>query len=444
MNKEIQPLPSNESQQVSKNSSSEVLKRAEEVWGKAFASVAELFETKNTFDSQVVKVYPHMIGHKEGELRLIPYDNVFGIKQESLSAQLAQGEIAISIKHHSPSPMPNKLDDLKLQCTHIQMAVRVRDGVLTINNPRGYEGGLFGEPDYPMILLRPKFPSYITSEMQKAYIDNIRTWLVIANTFSQFPGDYDGGDPLGCIDKERILKYGKALLQALMGDQSAKDWLDKDENRLYCAELAYVALNLGIHFPLNERFIGADFSLIQKHIVEKAFLTENENPYVALVDLVMAPNNLDPIAILNGKELAIEPFCSADIIYHYIQNIVPRQHLGEVLGSELQSKVFDEIKPMLPNFLRLETTLEKEQFHILVQKIGQVIAGIYPNYLDFKLALKPILDELRVFSQKYGMAYIPPHCFLIRALENSLKKTNAGFFEWEYVGHGLHSIILKG
>lgn len=422
------------------------------IWGKQVVIPAELFQTVTQFPDKKITANTHWVSEYADKIKLIPYDDNLGMAQTEIAKDLKCGEIAISIKHHSPCPESELSEHIKLQCTHVQFAVGIKDGVITVNNPQPYQNGLFGEPDYPMIFVKPKFPSGVSDQEITAYTQNIRTWLVIANTFSTFPGDYNGSDPLTCIDKDKILKMGKALLGALQSNPTDIAWLQKPEQQLYCAELAFLALNLGLHFPLNKQNVGSNFEKIKQIIDTKGFLQQNENSYVKEIDISIAAENLKPIDSLvdihnEGKfwgGLALTPFCVADMIEQYIQRVIPRHELGEVDGSKYQSVVFEKIKPMLKEFLVIEGTEAEADFDAAVIEVSKIVARPHTTYDAFRAALHPVFNKLENLSLKYGYAYIPPHCFMVRASDYIIKQKQGGVLGWEYMGHGIHSSMLKG
>lgn len=488
-------------------------------------------------DGKPIKSPTHMMGQKEEDIRLIAYDDSLGVKQKDIARFLDEGEIAICIKHHSVKPDSDEKEMMKLQCTHIGIAVGVKDedgekGAITLNNPQNYQNGLFGEPTYPMIFIKPKFPSFFDDkpELKKAYADNIRTWAVIANTFTNFPGDYNGGDPLATRSPEQIKKLGDKLLQALAGTsaerQEAIAWLKDSKNQVYCAELAHVALNLGIHVPLNKETLGERFEAVKQALASKDFLSDNGNEdKVKLVGLKMAPSTLKPVAEVVpelqltgvgeglsknfGQGLAIEPFTVGDIVHQFIQKTVPREKLGEAMGSQLQAGMLAHAKPALydqlgmgaaslltdteklaaldaagishfntpPNMTYMDAA-QKKPLHKAYEaafaalpdtdprkakraglddfydnKLTPAVAkdwtneGGYPAFRAFvKTALLPVAQSITSPRDDGTGAFVPPHVFLTRATDMIENPTawniNKGFFQWQYVGHGLHSSML--
>src|SRR5262249_25570046 len=135
-------------------------------------------------------------------------------------------------------------------------------GAITVNNPQTYEQGKFGDEQYAMVFLRPVYPSYLSAAQKKAFETNVRTMLLGFNAVTNFPGDYNGGDPLGGRDPDHVREYVKEMVLALNGDATARDWFTKKENQVYCAELAFLSFSAGLLVPLNDAtmvpLVGAD------------------------------------------------------------------------------------------------------------------------------------------------------------------------------------------
>lgn len=435
---------------VSPDEGSLNLSKAQEIWGRQFRAPEDLFCTTTVLPGKEIISETHLLGLTPQELNLIEYDDSFGHAQTRIAEHIAPGEVAISIKHHSPRPQD--AEQIKLQCTHIQIAVGVKGGVVTVNNPQSYQRGLFGDEDYPMIFVKPKLPSNLTPSQTAEYIDNIRTWSVITNTFTKFPGNYDGGDPLTCVDKESILKMGHALINALKGDAAAREWLKHPDQFVYCAELALLSLNLGLYFPLNKHHLGAAFDEVQKALDSGLFLDENDNGYIKMIERTCAPDYMLPMdeVFSVGPEsekfwngMAVAPFCIADMVEHFIQKSVPRAKMGEVEGAKYQAIVFQKVRPSLKSYLKIEGRESEGHLENTLDEILKIISKPHVSYQEFRTEISPILQELSKISLKYGHAYIPPHCYLIRATEFIVSGRRNGVLGWEYLGHGLHGSLFN-
>lgn len=454
------------------------LKKAGEIWKRKCASLSDLFSTR----TGTVVSPTHMLGQPEDKIRLIAYSSPDKTRRrgdESEQTDLARfilpGEFAIAIKHHSPKPNRKIVERMKLQCTHIQVAIGVKKngkaGVIAISNPQNYYRrknnarvplGLFGTEDYPAIFIKPKFPDDFSPELKRQYLDNIRAWLIIANTFTRFPDEdrYNGNDPLMTINLRKIKILGDKLLQALNDKTEAAKWFYEAENRVYCGELAHIALNLGIYHPLNKTFLGEKwYEVVRRQFFSKKFLKYNSNRYVPQVSLEMAPETLEPITshIKNLSEnlqalfdphLAIQPFAMVEIMEKYIQKTIPRELLGEKVASA-QAELLSKTRLAFWKTMEIDKLSEEDfiraEMDTFFRRIVQAVGSDHGSYQKFGEALRPLLREAHYFMEKIGVelnAFIPPHCFLVRAT-NSLKgEPGQGVLGWQYLGHGLHECML--
>ena len=443
------------------------LDQANAAWGSHFTSLKEIFSTVTELpDGEVITSATHMLGQDEDSIRLIAYNDDLGVQQSDIGRFIAPGEIAIAIKHHSCSPDPDEKERMKLQCTHIQIAVGVETedcaGSITINNPQDYQEGLFGDVTYPMIFIKPQFPGQLTAKQQQAYVNNIRTWLVIANTFTEFPGNYNGGDPLATRSVAQIEELGDKLLEALGGEKEAIKWLRDSQHQVYCAELAHVSLNLGIHCPLSEAALGSDrFALLQQQLTTREFLSMNSNRHCQLIPLQAAPDDLKPIAEELGIQttepsdqdpfgdgLAIEPFTLADILERFIQETVPREQHGESLAP-VQSAILTKALPSLLDITGMSelhaTDPKRMAVEALYSELINLVAKEYADYQEFRASLHPLLLKAKTITgprDDGGGAFVPPHCFLVRATDCIEGRSDHGVLDWQYIGHGLHESVL--
>jgi hypothetical protein len=317
-----------------------------------------------------------------------------------------------------------------------------------------------------MIFVKPEFPEGLSNAETMAYVDNIRTWLTIANTFTDFPGDYNGGDPLGQRSPDQIRKLGDVLIKALTGtpeeQAEAEAWLADSKNEVYCAELAHVALNLGIHYPLNAENLGDRLEAVKAAISSKDFLSKNKNEYAPLIDLKMAPSDLQPIAnrvadvhesdVAPGKAfgsgMAIQPFTVADIVEQFVMRTVPREKMGEGMAP-VQAAMLQKAKPGLLEALKMDQLPETDPKRMAIEQLyGQLVQTVgtsHGSYAEFRGALKPLMmaAQQAVGPRDDGTgAFIPPHAYLVRATDAIEGKPHQGVLGWQYLGHGLHESLL--
>ncbi|WP_228035885.1 SDR family NAD(P)-dependent oxidoreductase [Oculatella sp. LEGE 06141] len=68
----------------------------------------------------------------------------------------------------------------------------------------------------------------------------------IANTFIPFAdSNFNGNDPLGIHNQEKVREAGEKLILAVYGDPKAISWLRESRNTAYCAELVSAGINIG-------------------------------------------------------------------------------------------------------------------------------------------------------------------------------------------------------
>jgi hypothetical protein len=206
----------------------------------------------------------------------LPYD-------VEVAKSVKPGDVYIYVKGHRPEHRfidtrdpraadPNAMKEhFKLQNTHISIAVGVKHangkaGAITLNNPQSYQNGRFGSKTYGGIFVKPVMPKYLTGRQQKGFMNNIRNMIAGFNAVSDFPGDYNGGDPLGVHNPKEVRKAVANMILAIAGKGAsarsadvqsgsvaakARQWFKDPKNQIYCAELAFVGMSAGMIVPLN-------------------------------------------------------------------------------------------------------------------------------------------------------------------------------------------------
>ncbi len=446
----------NESNSIRINNDNNIVKRAEYVFDKTFNSLKDLWQLQTEFpDGSIIKSDFHLFGKEEDQVNLISYDNEDGIYNNDLIKEMKNRRVAISIKHHVPKPLTDNIERMKLQATHMQLVIRSENNVFTLNNPQSYEDGLFGNENYPMTFMKLKYPKSLNEEQISQYEDNIVTWAAICNTYTKFPQDYNGGDELSIMNKDSLYTYGNQLLKALVGDGDALRWLTKPENHLYCAEYGVMALSLGINFPLNESYVSsALLDSVKKEIKKRNFLIHNANPNIDCLNLITPSNELKSFYDLGyvSKDsffdgaLAIKPFLISDMIMAFIKYSVPRGEQGEDLGK-YQVMLLEQSKNYISKFLPQEALDSNvSNIPILLDEIKKVLADIHSSYDEFNSFLSPYLEKLNDEVKKYSSSsnvFMPPHAYLVR-LHEELEAPREDILKLDYLGHGLHSSIVKG
>jgi hypothetical protein len=418
----------------------------------------------------------HLFG---APVNVIPYSNADGIKDAAgktvergdagIAKAFPRGVVGYAIKHHRPehrklSPQDiaaNMKEQVKLQDTHIEIVVGVsRDGepgAVTLNNPQDYEQGLFGTPGYSMVFVKPAWPSYLSANQIKAFNDNVRTMIAAFNTVSDFPGDYNGGDPLAAHDVPKLQEHVKQMVLAVGGDSAAQDFFKDPKNLVYCAELAFLGTSAGLHFPLNDATIvplvgqaawDAFKAELDKHNAGQAsnFTTLNENQRVKYVDLSLAPADLkgmpsySPDASDAGK-LAFKPMTMADILQHFLRTHVPREQLGEQLAP-VQGQLLEQMKPGVLEAMAMDQLPAADPKRVAVEQLFDALVGVvkksYANYAEFQAAVEPLMQQARKMTgprDDTGTGYFVPPSLLHVVAQG---KHPGGLIGLQYVGHGIH------
>ena len=421
----------------------------------------------------------------DAPMQLIPYsndDNVVDARGVSfprgdqvIAEAFPVGTVGYAVKHHRPEFRDLSLSDgsgmkehFKLQDTHIELVVGVeRDGApgaITLNNPQSYENGLFGSVDYPMFFVKPAFPDYVGTDEAQAFNDNIRTMMLGFNAVSNFPGDYNGGDPLAARDPKHVRAHTINMVKAIAGDEEARSWFKDAENLIYCAELAHVATSAGILVPLNEQTLvpevgqelwDAFVAEVDKQLAGEAsaFTEMNENPRAALVMPALAPEWLSPMPAYAPSDiqeeaeekLAFQPMTAADIVQQFMRTHIPREILGESLAP-VQGQVLVQMKPGLFESMGLDQLAEDDPARMAAEdvfmRLVEVVSTPYADYEAFQEALRPIMDEARALTgprdDSGNGLFVPPS--LLHVITQG--KHDGGLIGLDYVGHGLHVSML--
>ena len=446
---------------------------------KAVTSPEEAFSVRVDLGAAEITAPTHLF---DAEIQVIPYsneDNVvdaagvsFPRGDQVIAEAFPPGVIGYAIKHHRPEYRDLKLTDMgsgmkehfKLQDTHIELVVGVEregaPGAITLNNPQSYENGLFGSPDYPMIFVKPAFPDYVGADEAQAFNDNIRTMMLGFNAVSNFPGDYNGGDPLAARDPKHVWAHAINMVKAIAGDEDARTWFKDDENLIYCAELAHVATSAGILVPLNEETLVPEVGqeLWDAFVAEvdkqtagepSAFTEMNENPRAALVMPALAPEWLQPMPTYAPSDvqdeaeekLAFQPMTAADIVEQFMRTHIPREILGEGMAP-VQGQVLMAMKPGLFESMSLDQLPEDDPARMAAEdvfnRLVEVVSTQYADYAAFQEALRPVMDEARALTgprdDSGNGLFVPPS--LLHVIAQG--KHAGGLMGLDYVGHGLH------
>lgn len=419
----------------------------------------------------------HLFG---GPVNIIPYHNEDNVQDaagvtwergdQAISQAFGLGTVGFVIKHHRPEHRllnPDILtgdikEQAKLQVTHLGIVVGVERegqlGAITLNNPQTYESGRFGTPDYPMIFAKPKWPEYLDSNQTQSFNDNTLLMMAGFNAVSNFPSDYNGGDPLGAHNVELLETYTANMVRAITGDADAQAFFKEPATQLYCAELGFVGMSAGLHFPLNAEtmvpMVGQEtwdeFSnQVKLHNAgeESAFTLLNANDQVQYLRFTMPPEDLaamhtySPDADALASKLAFKPMTMADVVQQFLRTHVPREYLGEALAP-VQGKLLAAMKPGLLEAMAMDTIPAEDPRRVAVDQLFvalvEVVSVSYADYQEFQKAIAPLMAQARLMTgprDDSGTGYfVPPSLYHVV----TQGKHEGGLIGLSYVGHGLH------
>ena len=422
--------------------------------------------------------------------------------ETELNKLISSGEVLFAVKNHrNGNPVVDMAGNagkeaLKFEDSHAQYLVGVnrrengknQRGVITFNNPQSYPGGeagpgRFGNPTYNSIAFRPKYPAYLLGKktdgsvatnpesrsLVRAFNNNIRTMLLGFNAVTEFPGDYNGGDPLGAFDPQTIKVATRHMINGIAGSaeekSAARAFFGNPDNQVYCAELGFVAASAALHVPLNRSGVSglgvteqtwARFktAVAQHNRGESTpFTSMNDNGQVAHVNAAISPKSLKPmwayapseIRQVESQKMAFRPMTSADIVGEFLRLHIDRKQLGEQTGSAIQAGVLKGMRPGLEQMLAISdlpaTHPKRAGFERIFGTMTEKVGTAHASYEAFKTALAPAMEAAREATgpQAGGRPgeglFFPPHGYHVMA--KGFGK-GEGLLELEYAFHKVH------
>lgn len=393
--------------------------------------------------------------------------------QHDLSRLLPPGEMAIAVCGYYPELHHDEIPH-KRNIGHAGLAVGVRKkgnpsqtGVLTLNNPQTYLSGGFNNSGYGCFFFqRLEFPEGITEAEKKAYQKNIITMTAIANTFIPFAeGNFNGQDPLGIYNIDKVKEAGNQLILATYGDPEAIAWLKQGKNTAYCAELVSAGINIGANVVLTRAYIeqlqrslaqqhGEDrypnlYEVVKQKIESGRVLERNTNPNKAHLELGMVDPAVDlkplcdraPNSDRSGTGLAFMYYDFTDIAYGSIRDTYPRKDLAGLSGqalaeateynegiAQIQVFAFQQIADKFKQLANLDATTSAAFDAYVQQDVLPALGKVYPSSAERNAIMKEVINKGKRFTPTgpngEGM-FIPPDLYL-RPTTGWAKLTNLG------------------
>ncbi|MBE9178465.1 hypothetical protein IQ268_07665 [Oculatella sp. LEGE 06141] len=391
-------------------------------------------------------------------------------EQQDLARLIPPGDIAIAVGGYYPELHENEIPH-KRNIGHACLAVGVereveqqvngqltmvkQQGVMTINNPQTYLKGAFEGGGYGCFFMQKiNFPTGTTPEEVLAYEKNIVTMMAIANTFIPFAdSNFNGNDPLGIHNQEKVREAGEKLILAVYGDPKAISWLRESRNTAYCAELVSAGINIGTTTLLTKTFIeqlrqrlaeqnGEDnypdlYDVVRQRINSREVLRGNDNPNIKYVSIGVVKDGLDlqpitqrfPNADRSGTGLAFMYYDFADIAYGSIRDTYPRKKLdglsGEALDkvraynavlAKVQIEAFRQTAERFKQLAKLPPATEAAFNTYVTEEVLPAIDKVYPSEAEHDAEFTKLVQKGKQFTPTgpngEGM-FIPPDLYLL-------------------------------
>lgn len=377
--------------------------------------------------------------------------------QTDLARLIRPGDIAIAVCGYYPDLHENEIPH-KRNIGHAGLAVGVekdgKAGVMTINNPQGYLSGGFNNSGYGSFFFEKiEFPAQLSDAEKQAYCKNILTMTAIANSYIPFAEEnFNGQDPLGIHNVDKIKQAGEKLILAVYGDEAAIEWLKRSENTAYCAELVSAGINIGTNTILNKAYInqlqqrlaaenGANrypnlYEVVREKIESGAVLQNNGNPNKKYIPLTMVDESVDlkpitercPNADQSGTGLAFMYYDFTDIAYASIRDTYPRRDLAGLTGDELaagkeynakvaqvQIHAFKEAAKKFKELAGVSLQVAAAFDQYVEGAVIPALSKVYPSQAERDAVMAELVEQGRQFTPTgpngEGM-FIPPDLYL--------------------------------
>ena len=344
----------------------------------------------------------------------------------------------------------------------------------TFNEPDAYHGGLYGSDGYVAVAQRLVFPEFVTPQQARGYTDSIVCWMGLLNPFTQFPSDYNGGDPTRVFNRVALTEIMRNGLLAALGDAGAIAFFKNPANLTYCAEFIFVNLNTPV-YPFNKRglakLLNGDeakaaqvLALRDQHNKGQSTVLSRQtgNPEFKKFNIKMpiVPEDLLPLDELlaeNGQTvdsnaIPLPPFKVSQLIRRAFRVLLkPEEVNNDQKLAEARAKLFKSMEPAIIQQLGLESLpagapelVAVDQFLDLVaQTLEQPAAS--PEEFDQRIdALLVKADEMLVGAGDRAY-FVPPRVYVDWGQNDGDDNLPQGWgFRLETVGALISRSVIQG
>ncbi|AFY59063.1 hypothetical protein Riv7116_6743 [Rivularia sp. PCC 7116] len=319
----------------------------------------------------------------------------------------------------------------------------------SFNEPDSYHRGLYGESGFIAVAQNLVFPEFVNSQQQRGYTDSIICWMALMNPFVKFSqNDFNGGDPTRVIDKASLKEFLKNCALASLGDESAIGFLNDVNNKAYCAEFVYIALNTpiypfnlkGLTLLLNDEVKAKQILAIQEQQnskQENILSNRSTNPEFQAFNIQMPviPQDLQPLDVLMAKKginidsnsIPFPPFTLSQILRRAFRTLLPRhKDVNNPTIIKSQVKLFGYLEPLILKQLGLDnphteaseeaTTAINEKVKAVKEFIAFIKSQLKQNY-DSYAQLDSIIDKImqqadELVGSSDAKYFIPPRIYV--------------------------------
>ncbi|MBD2067831.1 hypothetical protein H6F93_09905 [Leptolyngbya sp. FACHB-671] len=367
--------------------------------------------------------------------------------------------------HHSGAVVPAQRKDSSGNLTK---------SYATYNEPDSYHGGLYGSDGYVAVAQRLVFPEFVTPKQARGYTDSIVCWMGLLNPFTQFPSNYNGGDPTRVSNRAALTEILKNSLLAALGDPGAIAFFKNPANLTYCAEFIFVNLNTPV-YPFNKRGLAKLLNGDEAKAAKILELRDQHNRGQSTVlsrqtgnpefkkfhiQMPVVPEDLLPLDELlaaNGQNvkpdtIPVPPFKVSQLIRRAFRVLLkPEEVNNDRKLSEARAKLFKSMEPAIIQQLGLENlppsapelVAVRQFLDIVVQTLSQPAS----NREEFDQQINGLLakaDEMLVGAGDRAY-FVPPRIYVDLGQRDGDQTMPKGWgFRLETVGALVARGVIKG
>jgi len=344
----------------------------------------------------------------------------------------------------------------------------------TYNEPDSYHGGMYGRDGYVAVAQRLVFPEFVTPKQARGYTDSIVCWMGLLNPFTQFPSNYNGGDPTRVSNRAALTEILRNGLLAALGDAGAIAFFKNPANLTYCAEFVFVALNTPV-YPFNKRGLAKLLNGDEAKAAQILELRDQHNRGQSTVlsrqtgnpefrkfhiQMPVVPEDLPPLDELlaangqtvNSDTIPVPPFKVSQLIRRAFRVLLkPEEVNNDQKLAEARTKLFKSMEPAIIQQLGLESLPPSAPELVAVRQfldvVSQTLAQPASSREEFDQQINGLLakaDEMLVGAGDRAY-FVPPRFYVDLGQRDGDETMPKGWgFRLETVGALVARGIIKG